>query len=436
MLPFENLSGDPKQEFFSDGITQNIITGLSKIPRLFVIAHHSTLVYKGKKGVKVQQVAETLGVRYVLVGSVQNSGNRIRIAAQLIDALTDNHLWAERYDRNLKDIFAVQDEITKEILTAFQVKLMEGEQARVWARGTNNLEAYLKFLKAYDQYKSFNKNSMILTRQICEEAIGLDPNYEAPYSLLGGTHLIDLWFHWGESPQVSMEKAIPLLQKAVVLRPTSDSANALLGHLYLLQKRYDESVKAGEKAIALNPNGDYNMVVLGITFNYIRRYEEAITLFREAQRRNPFCPAWYIHNAINSYHLLGSGIRPSQRASGRWRDNPIIFPRWCVWQSCMEIPVGWMKVGPWQEKCSRSIPGFRWRIMQERTFQVSVRRGDGQSWASEGGDPGKPAIPIAGCLCGALLPISGVPLEKRQTTGRRRLMFSLKKFYLRELTTW
>ena len=99
---------------------------------------------------------------------------------------------------------------------------------------------------------------MILTRQICEEAISLDPNYEAPYSLLGGTHLIDLWFHWGESPKVSMEKAIPLLQKAVVLRPTSDSANALLGHLYLLQKRYDESVKAGEKAIALNPNGDYN----------------------------------------------------------------------------------------------------------------------------------------------------------------------------------
>jgi len=246
---------------------------------------------------------------------------------------------------------------------------MEGEQARVWARGTNNLEAYLKFLKAYDQYKSFNKNSMILTRQICEEAIGLDPNYEAPYSLLGGTHLIDLWFHWGESPQVSMEKAIPLLQKAVVLRPTSDSANALLGHLYLLQKRYDESVKAGEKAIALNPNGDYNMVVLGITFNYIRRYEEAITLFREAQRRNPFCPAWYIHNAINSYHLLGKwdkAVAEGKRALEREPDHfPAMVCLAAVYGNSGRLDEGRAMAG----KMLKIDPGFSLAIMESAPFK-------------------------------------------------------------------
>jgi TolB-like protein len=128
VLPFMNMSDDPKQEYLSDGLTENIITGLSKMPRLFVIARNSTFVYKGK-GVKVQKVAEDLGVRYVLEGSIQRSGNRVRITAQLIDALTGNHLWAERYDRDLKDIFAVQDEITGRILQSMRVKLTEGEQA-------------------------------------------------------------------------------------------------------------------------------------------------------------------------------------------------------------------------------------------------------------------------------------------------------------------
>jgi len=140
VLPFTNMSNDPKQDFFSDGITEEIITALSKVPKLFVIARNSTFTYKGKP-VKVQQVSEELGVQYVLEGSVRKDGNNIRIAAQLIDALTGNHVWAERYDRNLTDIFAVQDEITKKIITAMQVKLTEGEQARAHAMGTKNLEA-------------------------------------------------------------------------------------------------------------------------------------------------------------------------------------------------------------------------------------------------------------------------------------------------------
>jgi len=156
VLPFVNLSGDPEQEYFSDGITEAIITALSMVPKLFVIARNSTFTYKGKP-VKVQQVSEELGVQYVLEGGVRKAGDRIRITAQLIDALNGHHLWAERYDRNIDDIFAVQDEITKKIITAMQVKLTEGEQVRTAAKGTNNLEAYLKCLQANEYWNRLNE---------------------------------------------------------------------------------------------------------------------------------------------------------------------------------------------------------------------------------------------------------------------------------------
>ena len=146
VLPFTNMSEDPKQEYFSDGITENIITGLSKIPNLFVIARNSTFTYKGKP-VKVQQVAEEQGVRYVLEGSVQRSGDRVRISAQLVDAITGHHLWSDLYDRELKDIFALQDEITMKVTRAVGVKLTAGEQARLWGKGTDNLKAFLKVLE-------------------------------------------------------------------------------------------------------------------------------------------------------------------------------------------------------------------------------------------------------------------------------------------------
>ncbi len=325
VLPFKNISGDSDQEFLADGITESIISAVSRVSGLFVIASNSVFTYKGK-AVKIQTVSEELGVQNVLEGTVQRDGDRLRINAQLIDAIKGRHLWSERYDREMQDLFAVQDNISKEVLTALRVKLVEGEQARVWARGTNNLDAYLKFLQAYDHFKSFNKNSMILTRQVCDEAIALDPKYELPNSLVGTTHLIDLWFYWGESPRSSIENAEVALQKAVALNPLSDYAYANLGHLYLLQKRHDKSVKAGEKAIALNPNGDYNMILLGITFNYVQRYEEAIRLFREGQRRNPYCPAWYIHNMAYSYLGLGrydEAIVEAKRALDR---EPNHFP--------------------------------------------------------------------------------------------------------------
>jgi len=176
VLPFTNMSGDSKEDYFSDGITEEIITALSKVPYLFVIARNSTFTYKGKP-VKVKQVSEELGVRYVLEGSVRKAGDKVRITAQLIDALSGHHLWADRYDRDLKDIFALQDEITMKIITAMQVKLTVGELANLWAEGTKNLDAYLKCMEAYTNYLRTTKEGNALGKKLAEEVIALDPKY-------------------------------------------------------------------------------------------------------------------------------------------------------------------------------------------------------------------------------------------------------------------
>jgi TolB-like protein len=178
VMPFVNMSGDPKQEFFSDGITESIITALSKVPRLFVIARNSTFTYKGKP-MKVKQVSEELGVRYVLEGSVQRSGARVRITAQLIDALTGNHLWAESYDRDLKDLFSVQDEVTLKILKAMQMKLTEGETAAVIQKWncSENLECYLKYLEARNYMGQGTTEGVYMGRRKAEETLALCPGH-------------------------------------------------------------------------------------------------------------------------------------------------------------------------------------------------------------------------------------------------------------------
>ena len=253
VLPFNNLSGDPCRNIFSDGITEEIITALSKVPKFFVIARNSTFTYKGKP-VKVQQVSQELGVRYVLEGSVQKAGDKVRITAQLIDALTGNHLWAERYDRNLNDLFAVQDEITKKIITAMQVKLTEGEQVQAAARSTNNLEAYLKYLQARELLNRGNPESTALARQLAEEAIALDPKYASAYYVLAVTPSRTIGMETSKSPKDSLEKAIELLQKAITLDDTYAEAHSLLGWIFSMTGQHDKALAEGEKAVALNPN--------------------------------------------------------------------------------------------------------------------------------------------------------------------------------------
>ena len=325
VLPFKNISGDSEQDFLVDGITESIIGSISRVSGLFVIASNSVFTYKGK-AVKIQTVSEELGVQNVLEGTVQRSGNQLRVNAQLIDATTGRHRWSEKYDRDMEDIFSVQDNISKEILTALQVKLVEGEQARVWAKGTDNLDAYIKFLQAYDHFRSFTKNNMILTRKACQESINIDPNYAAPYTVLGSAHLIDIWFNWTESIQHSMQQAIVAVERAIALDPLSDLPNAALGQLFLMQRRFDDAVTAGEKAVSLNPNGDLNMVLLAMTLYHIRRYEEAIMLFKKAQRLNPDCPAWYLHNAGITYIHMGRYDEAIAECKKALKKNPDHFP--------------------------------------------------------------------------------------------------------------
>jgi len=304
VLPFINLSKDPEQEYFSDGLTEEIISALSSAPKLFVIARNSTFTYKGKP-VKVQQVSEELGVQYVLEGSVRKGGDKIRVTAQLVDALTGNHLWAKRYDRNLSDIFAVQDEITKNIIMALQVKLTEGEQARATAKGTNNLEAYLKCLQANEYVHRLNPESNALGKQLAEEAIALDPEYAWAYYNLGRAHQLDVWLRVSKSPKQSIGKAIGLMKKAIALDDTLAEAHGRLGYIYSMIGQYDKAVAQGEKAVAVNPNSAMAHVMLGKTLSFAGRWEESIPPYKKAIRLNPIPPNMYLYSLGLSYAFAG-----------------------------------------------------------------------------------------------------------------------------------
>ena len=304
VLPFVNLTGDPDQEYFSDGITEEIISALSGVPKLFVIARNSTFTYKGKP-VKVQEVSEELGVRYVLEGSIRKAGEKIRVTVQLIDAITGHHLWSERYDRNLKDIFAVQDEITQKIITAMQVKLSEGEQARVVAKGTNNFDAYLKCLKANEYLNRENIESNALAKQLAEEAIVLDPEYAWPYFVVARTHISEVWLGKSKSPEQHLIEAKKLLQKAIALDNTFAEAHSELGFLFSIEKQYDKALTLGEKAVALNPNSADSHLRLGKILTFAGRFEESIPEYKTAIRLNPIPPDLYFWSLGLSYGFSG-----------------------------------------------------------------------------------------------------------------------------------
>jgi adenylate cyclase len=304
VLPFTNMSDDPKQEFFSDGITEEIITALSKVPHLFVIARNSTFVYKGKP-VNVQRVSEELGVRYVMEGSVRKAEDRVRITAQLIDALTGHHLWAERYDRGLKDIFALQDEITMKIITAMGVKLTAGEQARLSAKGTDNLDAYLKYLNGREHLFRFNKDDNLLARQRAEETMALDPEYSNAYALLGKTHILDVWFKWSKSPKESLVRAFELAKKALSLDESNIGAHRVLSHIYLLKRQHDKAIAESERAVSIAPNAADEIFNLGLILRFSGRAKEAISMYEKAIRLNPMPPANYLYQLGLCYTFIG-----------------------------------------------------------------------------------------------------------------------------------
>jgi adenylate cyclase len=303
VLPFVNMSDDPEQEYFSDGISEDIITALSHSSQMFVTARNSTFIYKGKS-VNVQQVSRELGVKYILEGSVRKVGNRVRITAQLIDGTTGHHLWAERYDRKLEDIFAVQDEITFKILNELQVKLTDGEQARLYSKGTENIDAYLRMGQARSYFYHFDRGSNIVSRQMCEEVIGLDPKWDLPYAVLGWTHWMDVRMGWSDSPEESVREAFQCAQKAISLAE-SPIAHALLGYLNTVTEQYEKAILEGERSIVLGPNSADAHVWYGYTLIATGAPERALSLFEKGLRLNPFPPGWYFLMLGAAYRLLG-----------------------------------------------------------------------------------------------------------------------------------
>jgi adenylate cyclase len=303
VLPFVNMSDDPNQAFFGDGITDQIITYLSMNPNMFVIARNSVFTYKGKP-VKIQQVAEELGVRYVLEGSVQIVENRVRLTAQLIDALTGKHLWAERYDRDLKDIFALQDEITARILEELQVKLVFGEQYRKVA-GPKNLDFIQKISKGWSYFLLFTPESNEQARRMYEEAIKLEPEAAMAYNMLGWTHLFDVIFGASKSPGKDIEKTFELAQKAITLNDSVGSPHSLLGYIYLLNRQYEKAVAEVEQAVALSPNDADARAHMANIFNFVGKREEAINLSKQAIRLNPFPQSYYFSFLGDALCLAG-----------------------------------------------------------------------------------------------------------------------------------
>ncbi len=306
VLPFANLSSDRNQESFGDAITEDIITALSKIPDMFVIAHNSSFTYKGK-AVKVQKVAEDLGVRYVLEGSIQRSGNKVRVTVQLIDALSGRHIWGERYDREVKDIFALQDDITRNVVTALEVKLTEGEQARALRRQTENTEAYELFLRAKSMQREgyLSKSVNAEAKEFYEKAIALDPNFAAPWLRLSEVLQIEVRFGWTKNRVRSMSQAVDAVGKALAIDDALPEAYMWLANIAHIKRQYDQVIVHCEKALSLDPTA-FVMAHCGRMWSQVGRPEEALEWITKAMRRNPYFNTQYLFTLGNAHRMLGN----------------------------------------------------------------------------------------------------------------------------------
>jgi TolB-like protein/class 3 adenylate cyclase/Tfp pilus assembly protein PilF len=319
VLPFVNMSSDPEQEYFSDGITEDLTSDLSKISSLFVVARNSAFTYKGK-AVKVQEVGREMGVRYVLEGSVRKADSQVRIAAQLNDATTGGHLWSERYDRPLKDIFALQDEIRQQIVAALRVEVQEAELERVRHTPTENLTAYDYFLRGLEYGSRFTKESNAQARQMFEKAIELDPRYAEAYSALGLTYYVEWVLQWSSDPQ-TLERAFETAQKAIALDDSLPWAHRVLSYAYLLKKQHAQSIAEAERAVTLDPNDADSYWALAGTLTFTGRPQEAIGLVEKAMRLNPRYPAYYLHNLYERYTKIWSY---AVAGPARWRAQPAL----------------------------------------------------------------------------------------------------------------
>jgi adenylate cyclase len=325
VLPFDNMSGDPEQEYFSDGIAEDIITALSKLGDLFVIARNSTFTYKGK-AVIVQDVCRDLGVATILEGSVRKAGNRVRITAQLIDGATGGHLWAERYDRDLDDVFAVQDEVTAEIVAALKVKLTVGERETLTKRESVNMEAYDLILRGREKFMEFSKEASEEAEALYQRALTLDPDYPPVYARLGQIHMGLARLGWGDDPEAEDRKALEYANKAIELDETLPFAHGVLAGIYLWRGRHDEAIAEGERWVELDPNEADALLNLAGSLVFAGRPEDALPLIEKSMRLNPrysFLTLFALGHAHFLMRRYGDAAATFERGLKR---NPNFFP--------------------------------------------------------------------------------------------------------------
>ena len=304
VLPFQNMSGDPEQGYFADGIAEDIITTLSQVPDLVVIARNSTFVYKDRS-VDVRQVGKELGVGHVLEGSIRKSGNRIRITAQLVDTQNGDHLWAERFDRELDDIFAIQDEITHNIVVELQVNLGKGEMSRLSAGGTSSTEAWKLGLRAMPLIESNSREDSQLAKKLIKQALAIDSQYSSAWEELGLIYWHEAVFKWTSNPGESLAKSLDAAQKAISSDENNPGGYSLLGNVYLVQGKTKQALEMCEKAIEIAPGNSFSLVWLANVLFDSGQVSEGLKLMKRAIRLCPFPPVLYFWILGLGFHLNG-----------------------------------------------------------------------------------------------------------------------------------
>lgn len=304
VLSFNNYSDDPKLDFFASGLTEDLTTSLASAPRVFVISRNSAETYKGKP-VDVKKVAEELGIQYVLEGSVQRSGDKLRVNAQLVDALKGRHLWAGRFDRSASDFFALQDEIVKHVFVEMQVELTEGEHARVAARGTTNLEAWRLRVEAYGEFDKYSQDGNLRARQLYQAASEADPNWARPLAGIAFTHWQDARKRWSASREESIRLGVEFAERAIAMDPHEPLGYMALGSLNISFGDLTRGIELRKKAVELAPNNFMSAAGLANRMNYVGLEQEAIELFERAIRLSPKHPFWVPRGYGLALHLTG-----------------------------------------------------------------------------------------------------------------------------------
>jgi len=304
VLPFANMSGDGEQEYFTDGMTEDLITDLSKVSGLFVIARNSSFVYKGRS-VKVQEIGRDLGVRFVLEGSIRKAGNRVRITAQLIDSGSGGHLWAERFDRDLTDIFATQDEVVEKIVRALAVTLTQGEERRLGRRGTGNVQAYEFWLRARELLSRSTREGVAQARAMYLRAIELDANFAAPHAGLSLATISDYVSDWAADPAQALDEAERRARRALELDDQEPVSHMALGNVLLWQRDLEGALAEFRRMIELDPNFAQGYSATGLALMYAGRASEALEAFAIAKRLDPHYASIVLHFMAQTHFSLG-----------------------------------------------------------------------------------------------------------------------------------